>query len=270
LVCKPREFGGLGIINPKLFNLTLLGKWIWRLGSDKGGLWKEILVSKYGGWRSLGDEGKSKRYSLWWKDLKEVWALEGWGRSFEDGFKWKVGDGKDISFWKDSWLNGVALKSVFSRLYSICSAKDAKVAELEFWSNGVWGWQLAWRRLFFNWENPLVDQLSHLLLEAMLASGEADRWIWKVRGLQTFSVNSAYNLVRKDREVVSSSVFRKLWRCKAVPSAVLTAWRTMENKLATRVNLNRRGVLVESSMCCLCEKEEESCRNLFLDCSFAW
>ena len=22
----------------------------------------------------------------------------GWGRSFEDGVKWKVGDGKDISF----------------------------------------------------------------------------------------------------------------------------------------------------------------------------
>jgi len=32
----------------------------------------------------------------------------------------------------------------------------------------------------------------------------------------------------------------------------------MENKLATRVNLSRRGVLVESSMCCLCGKEEES------------
>jgi len=32
-----------------IFNLALLGTWIWRLGSDKGGLWKEILNSKYGG-----------------------------------------------------------------------------------------------------------------------------------------------------------------------------------------------------------------------------
>jgi len=53
-ICKSHEFGGLGIIDPKLFNLALLGKWIWRLGVDKGGLWKEVLVSKYGGWRSLG------------------------------------------------------------------------------------------------------------------------------------------------------------------------------------------------------------------------
>ena len=37
-VCKPREFGGLGIIDLKTFNVALLGKWIWRLGSDKDGL----------------------------------------------------------------------------------------------------------------------------------------------------------------------------------------------------------------------------------------
>ena len=88
----------VGIIDLRKFNLALLGKWIWRLGTDKGGLWKEILDSKYGGWRSLREGGKSRRGFLWWKDLKEVWDSEGWGRSFEDGFKWKVGDGKEISF----------------------------------------------------------------------------------------------------------------------------------------------------------------------------
>jgi len=85
-----------------------------------------------------------------------------------------------------------------------------------------------------------------------------------------FPVNSAYNLVRKDSEVVSFPVFSKLWRCKAVPSVVLTAWRTFGNKLATRVNLLRRGVLVESFACCLCGEKVESCRHLFLDCRFVW
>jgi len=54
LVCKPREFGGLGITDLRLFNLALLGKWIWRLGSVEVGLWKDIIFSKYGGWRDLG------------------------------------------------------------------------------------------------------------------------------------------------------------------------------------------------------------------------
>ena len=98
LVCKPRELGGLGIIDPKLFNLALMGKWIWRLGSVEVGLWKEVLISKYGGWRGLGEEGKGRSCSLWWKDLKEVWSSKGWGSCFEDSFEWKVGDGKDILF----------------------------------------------------------------------------------------------------------------------------------------------------------------------------
>jgi len=116
----------------------------------------------------------------------------------------------------------------------------------------------------------MADQLSQLLLGAGVAPGEDDSWIWKDGGLQTFIVSSAYNLVRKDKEADSSPIFRKLWRCKAVPSEALTAWRVLENKLATRVNLSRRGVLIESLRCCLCGKEEESCRHLFFGCSFAW
>jgi len=123
--------------------------------------------------------------------------------------------------------------------------------------------------LFFKWEKSKADQLSQLLLEARVVLGEVDGWIWKEGGSQTFSVNSAYNLVRKDKETIISPIFCKLWKCKAVPSAALMAWRLLENKLATRVNLSRRGVLVDSSMCGLCGLEEESCCHLFFDSNFA-
>jgi len=71
-MCAAHEDGGLGIIDLRTFNLALLGKWVWRLGSDKGGLWKEIIVSKYEGWRSLREGEKDSKDSVWWKDLKEV------------------------------------------------------------------------------------------------------------------------------------------------------------------------------------------------------
>jgi len=61
-----------------------------------------------------------------------VWSSEGWGRNFADGFKWKTSDGKDIYFWKDSWLNGESLKNSFPRLFSISSTKDAKLSEHGF------------------------------------------------------------------------------------------------------------------------------------------
>jgi len=68
-VCESRDVGGLGVINIKFFNVDLLGKWIWRMGSSKDGLWKEVLESKYGGWRSLKVSNPNRFRSLWWKDL---------------------------------------------------------------------------------------------------------------------------------------------------------------------------------------------------------
>jgi len=73
-----------------------------------GGLWKEILDSKYGGWRSPREGVNIGRTSLWWKYLMEVWGLEGWGRNFEDAFKRKIDNGDSVLFWEDCWAgNGL-------------------------------------------------------------------------------------------------------------------------------------------------------------------
>jgi len=55
LICKSKEEGGLGVKDLKCFNMALLGKWRWRLGKDHTGIWKDILESKYGSWRTLKD-----------------------------------------------------------------------------------------------------------------------------------------------------------------------------------------------------------------------
>jgi len=104
-------------------------------------------------------------------------------------------------------LKGEALKNVYPRLFSISSNKDAKLLEFGSCSNGRWVSQLAWRRSFFEWEKPMADQLSQLLLGVGVAPGEVDSWIWKDGGLQTFIVSSAYNLVMKDNEADTSPRF---------------------------------------------------------------
>jgi len=70
-------------------------------------------VFKYGGWRCLKEWGAYKnKVSLWWNDLKEIWKSKCSRGSFEDRFKWEVGNERDILFLEDNWLSFGALKNI--------------------------------------------------------------------------------------------------------------------------------------------------------------
>jgi len=191
-VCEAREDGGLRIIDLRTFNLALLGKWVWRLGSDKGGLWKEIIVSKYGGWRSLREEGKDNKESIWWKDLRKVWNSKDWGRNFEDSINWKVGYGKKVLFWEDNWVGSGTLKNVFSRLFSLSLSKDSAVTTFRGWNYGKWDWNFVWRRNLFEWEKQIVVLFSQAVQGASFDLDKEDRWEWKEGEKLGYTVKSAY------------------------------------------------------------------------------
>jgi len=112
--------------------------------------------------------------------------------------------------------------------------------------------------------------LSQLLQGVKMDAGGVDSWFWKVEGYQSFTVNSAYIKVRRVSDGEFSPIYCRLWRCKVLSSAVFLAWRVLENRIATRVNLVRREVVVENPVCCLCGKVEESSSHLFSVCDFSW
>jgi len=47
VVCQPKDFGGLGVRDVRLMNLSLFVKWKWSLLQGENSLWKEILVERY-------------------------------------------------------------------------------------------------------------------------------------------------------------------------------------------------------------------------------
>jgi hypothetical protein len=52
MVSRPKDQGGLGIINMKIMNESLLVKWIWKIFQQPDELWFKILKAKY-----LGEHG---------------------------------------------------------------------------------------------------------------------------------------------------------------------------------------------------------------------
>jgi len=49
---------------------------------------------------------------------------------------------KDISFWNDRWLDCGILKYLFSQLHVLSHNPASRIAEMGYWNNGVWSWNL--------------------------------------------------------------------------------------------------------------------------------
>uniref|UniRef100_A0A0A8YMZ7 Reverse transcriptase zinc-binding domain-containing protein n=1 Tax=Arundo donax TaxID=35708 RepID=A0A0A8YMZ7_ARUDO len=143
-VCRPKDQGGLGIINTRLMNECLLVKWIWKICSNNQDIWCGLLKAKY---FPHGNLFKSKVMggSQFWKGLHKVKHLFKWGASYI------VGNGKCISFWDDIWIGHTPLRVQFTRLYQICSKPKAWVSKC--WNGAEW--DIKFRRTFGSTETQL-------------------------------------------------------------------------------------------------------------------
>ena len=45
-VCQPTDQGGLGIVDLKVMNISLLCKWLWKIENEQG-LWQDLILKKY-------------------------------------------------------------------------------------------------------------------------------------------------------------------------------------------------------------------------------
>ena len=70
-------------------------------------------------------------------------------------------------------------------------------------------------------------------------------------------------------EEESSSLYNFCWKILALPSIHITALRVLENKIATKVNLARREITVDSTVCCFYKEKEETTSRLFFECRVA-
>jgi len=61
-----------------------------------------------------------------------------------------LGDGKNVKFCDDRWVEDIVLKKKYPRLFSISKCKDSLVSDLvisrQIMSNGGYSWNLGWRK----------------------------------------------------------------------------------------------------------------------------
>lgn len=92
--------GELGFRDLKIFNQALLAKQGWRLSLDTSSLLARVLKAKYYPKFDFIGAFRGGNPSFTWRSI--------WGAKslLREGRMWGVGNGSEISAWKDSWISG--------------------------------------------------------------------------------------------------------------------------------------------------------------------
>jgi len=110
------------------------------------------------------------------------------------------------------------------------------------WNNNIeWIWNLGWRRSLIDWEKHLKQELAMMLDTKSIFEEKKDKWVWKVSVATEFTVQSAYKVLRGEGQEEEVAMYEEFWRIKAQPSVQLTTWRMLEDKIASKRNLVKRG-----------------------------
>ena len=230
---RPKNFGGLGILDLDLFSRALRLRWLWYQWTDTGRPW-------------TGTE-------------PPVNAVD--RQLFRASTVVTLGDGKRASFWQSAWLNGRAPMDIFPDLFKLAWRKNRSVKEeLEHqsWTRGLWRMESV---------NEMANFITLWdLVQSVQLTEEPDtiRWKWTSHG--DYSAKTAYNI----QFAGSHSQFQgsTIWKAEAEGKHKFFAWLLVQSKLLTADNLSKRQWPCDP-MCSLCSQEQETADHLILHCCFA-
>lgn len=130
IVTRPKRYGALGISKLSEVNSALLVKWVWRFKTDHDGLWKRTILSIHGG-RNKWDFLPVKKAipGVWKAIVSGIRSVRFDGKSIDKMFSCQLGDGKCISFWKDTWFGSTPLSVRWPVLFSMDRDKNCTVSD---------------------------------------------------------------------------------------------------------------------------------------------
>ncbi|GJZ09776.1 reverse transcriptase domain, reverse transcriptase zinc-binding domain protein [Tanacetum coccineum] len=205
---------------------ALLGEYWWRFKREGDTLWVRVIKSVYGENRGLSNSGEAGcgcGGSGAWRDII------------------KLGNGRDVSFWLDRWIEDFRLCDRFPRLFNLDRRPEGRVAEKGRWVEGVWTWECEWfrepRGRFTEDGGFAVKELTRLVEERTLDVenvGEDTSWL---------------NLVPKKVNIFM--------------------WRALKMRLPVHEELDKKGIDLDMVLCPCCDSVVESCEHSLVMCSMA-
>jgi hypothetical protein len=263
ILLRPKDYGGIGFRDMRLFNQALLARQAWHLLQFPETLCAKVLKAKYYRNGFLLDTVFSGNGSSTWHAIE--YGLE----LLKKGAIWRVGNGAKIKVWRDPWIPRESDHLPRSK-QGRCRYRWVS----DFISpDGTWNEQ----RLHQYFEDEDIVEIMKIKPSRR---NEEDFVAWFPEKNGMFTVRSAYRLALHkqmrctERGATSSRpdgfdpCWRLIWKSPIPPKAKLLAWRISRNALATQLNMQRRGMST-TGLCQVCGREDEDTLHVFLRCPHA-
>nr|GFA71449.1 hypothetical protein [Tanacetum cinerariifolium] len=255
-----KKVGGLGVSSYYALNRALILKWVWRFVSQDGSLWFRVIQALHG--TSL-ESHQVQITSLWSSILREMHVLVLKGFDLIAHCKKRIGDEINTSFWRDPWIGDQPLRLMFSWLFVLEKEKEITVAS----KLGLPSVDSSFRRQIRDGieRQQWLDLIS--VLDCVILSPSKDRWICDINEDGLFWVkdirSSIYSIL-----LPSDAISNR--RVKYVPIKInVFVWCARLDRLPTRVNLDHRGVIIDSVLCPLCGAVSEDISHVLFRCDLA-
>ncbi|GJY95555.1 RNA-directed DNA polymerase, eukaryota, reverse transcriptase zinc-binding domain protein [Tanacetum coccineum] len=234
-----KESGGLGIRSIYVLNVGLLFKWIWRFLHNHSDIWVRVIKGIYGRTGGIFDEHIHRSsQSPWSGILSMVKSIKQKGIDLMSLCNQKLGNGESAQFWDDIWCGNQALKSKFPRIYMLDNDKGCNVSK---------------RLSMHDWSSQVHEEIRR-------RGSRSHTQFMNLRLLNDYLVEFSSELMVLGRLEVHkvAGPNATCWN-RSIPIKVnVFLWRVMLNKLPTRVNLDRRGIDVDSLICPICHEDVET------------
>ncbi|XP_071691407.1 uncharacterized protein [Rutidosis leptorrhynchoides] len=132
-------------------------------------------------------------------------------------------------------------------------------------------WSTSW-----NWCRPLMgrttleyDELQNILSEFRFADSDTDTWSWSLSRNGSFSSYILRELI-DDRILNTNAGNEETLRNKLLPQNIeILVWRAQRNRLPIRLELDKKGIDLDSVRCPVCDEDLESLEHILLTCKHA-
>ena len=191
------------------------------------------------------------------------------GIDFTDSCVGELGDGRDIRFWEDRWVDNTRLRDRFPRLFHLDRKKEGSVSDKGTWVDNRWVWVWDWNRNISGRVCREFDDLIEVLRNVVVSFDGRDKWKSTLDEEGGFKVKTLTSLIEEKILQMEGDGRDTLWN-NLVPKKVnIFVWRARKGRLPVRVELDQRGIDLDSVLCASCNDSVETCAHCLVTCDLA-